>query len=363
MAILLVVAAAAAWAMAGGRPAAPGRPTLPPVPARWTPYRHVGTVVDLAVAPGSHALTVTAAYGHLLRFRTDGAMTRFARRRGGYTAGPDEESYLALSPGGHVPGTGCSFPAGAVFALKLRHPPGVIEVTSSGRARQFASLPGTLPGGIAFDSVGRFGHRLLVTSAVNGRTSLFGIDCAGNVTTISAHLPRVEGGMTVAPRSFGTYRGDLIAADEMTGRIWAFTRFGRPRLVARSGLPSGLDTGPESTGFVPPGFGRAWAAYVADRINLADVGQPPDMAVRGRSTCVTALLAAPCEHRGTGNILRLPAAVLLRADARPGDLIVATEAGARTVLVHCAATCTIRRIANGPAATNAEGHIVFARLG
>jgi hypothetical protein len=291
--MLLVVAAAATWAMAGGRPAAPGRPAPPPVPARWIRYRHVGTVVDLGVAPGSHALTVTAAYGHLLRFGTDGALTRFARHHG-YTAGPDEESYLVLSPGGHVPGAGCSFPAGAVFVLKLRNPPGVIEVTRTGRARQFASLPGTPPDGIAFDDVGRFGHRLLVTSAVNGRTSLFAIDCAGRVTTISAHLPRVEGGMTVAPRSFGTYRGDLIAADEMTGRIWAFTRAGRPRLVARSGLPSGLDTGLESTGFVPPGFGRAWAAYVADRINLADVGQPPEMAVRARSTCVTSMLAAPC---------------------------------------------------------------------
>jgi hypothetical protein len=192
--MLLVVAAAASWSVAGGRPAAPARPAPPPVPARWIPYRHVGTVVDLAVAPGSDALTVAAAYGHLVRFTADGAMTRFSRRRRGYTAGPDEESYLALSPGGHVPGARCSFPAGAVFVLKLEHSPGVIEVTRTGRARRFASLPGTLPNGIAFDDVGRFGHRLLVTSAVNGRTSLFAIDCTGRVTTISGHPPRVEGG-------------------------------------------------------------------------------------------------------------------------------------------------------------------------
>jgi hypothetical protein len=357
--MVLVVAAAATWAVAGGRTAAPAPPAPPPVPARWIPYRHIGTVVDLAVAPGSDTLTVASAYGHLLGLGTNGAMTRFTQRSD-FTTGPDEESYLALSPGA-VPGARCSFPTGAVFVLTLEHHPGITEVTRTGRAHQFVNLPGTLPDGIAFDNVGRFGHRLLVTSAVKGRTTLFAIDCAGHATTISSHLPRVEGGMTVAPRSFGKYGGDLIGADEITGRIWAFTRSGRAYLVARSGLPSGLDTGVESTGFVPPGFGSDWAAYLADRINLADVSQPPQLAVRDESRCVTALPAAPCEHQGTGNILRLPAAVLLRAGAHPGDLLVATETGARTILVHCAATCTVRRVAVGPSVANAEGHIVFAR--
>jgi hypothetical protein len=359
--MLLVVAAAATWAVTGGRTAAPGRPALPPVPARWIHYRHVGTVVDLGVEPGSGDLAVAAAYGHLLLVDTDGTLTPFARRYGGFTTGPDEESYLALSPGGRVPGARCSFPAGAVFALNVIRAPGVIEVTRTGLARRFVGLPGTVPDGIAFDDVGRFGHRLLVTSAMNGRATLFAIDCAGHVTTISSHLPRVEGGMTVAPRSFGEYGGDLIAADEVTGRIWAFSWSGRAHLVARSGLPAGEDTGVESTGFVPPGFGSGWAIYLADRLNLENASQPPQLAVKRQSRCVTALLAAPCEHPGTGNILRLPAAVLLRAGAHPGDLLVATETGARTILVHCAATCAVRRVAVGPAIANAEGHIVFAR--
>ena len=358
-AMLLVVAAAAVWAVAGGRNAAPGRPAPPPVPARWIQYRHVGTVVDLAVAPNSDTLTASA-YGHLVRLGTEGALTMFARQRSGFTTGPEDESYLIFSPGGTVPGRRCSFPAGAVFVLTVQHHPGVTEVTSTGRAHQFVSLPGALPDGIAFDNIGRFGHRLLVTSAVKGRTTLFAVDCAGHATVISSHLPRVEGGITVAPRSFGRYGGDLIGADEVTGRIWALSRSGRALLVARSGLPAGQDTGVESTGFIPPGFGADWVALLADRINVEDVSQPPDLAVRHESRCVTALPDAPCEHPGTGNILQLPAAVLLRAGARPGDLVLATEARARTILVHCASTCTVRRAAAGPAVTNAEGHIVFA---
>ena len=71
-------------------------------------------------------------------------------------------------------------------------------------------------------------------------------------------------GIAVAASSFGAF-GDLVAPDETTGRIWAISPDRQARLVARSHLPSGGDIGPESTGFVPVGFGPRWAAYVADR--------------------------------------------------------------------------------------------------
>lgn len=335
-AVLVLALAGCQWGV-GGEPRA-GVRSHAALGARWIPYRHVGTVVDLTVARANGWLTV-AAYGHLLLLGWDGTLTPFARGPDGYVTGPIAESYLALAPGGPVAGAGCSFADDAVFALQPRNSPGVIEVTRGGQAHRFASLPGAFPDGIAFDDVGRFGHRLLVTSTVDGRTSLFAIDCAGRITTISARLPRVEGGMTVAPPSFGAYGGDLIAPDEVSGRIWAISPSGRAVLVARSGLPTGRDIGVESTGFVPPGFSPTWAAYVADR---REPGNP---------------------HPGTGSILRLPAAVLLRAGAHPGDLLVGNEASARTILVHCATACTVRRIAEGPATTHTEGHIVFARLG
>ena len=71
-------------------------------------------------------------------------------------------------------------------------------------------------------------------------------------------------GIAVAASSFGAF-GDLVAPDETTGRIWAISPDRQARLVARSHLPGGGGIGPESTGFVPVGFGPRWAAYVADR--------------------------------------------------------------------------------------------------
>jgi hypothetical protein len=47
----------------------------------------------------------------------------------------------------------------------------------------------------------------------------------------------------------------------------------------------------------------------------------------------------------------------LASGVRPGDLLVATEAGAQTFAVRCRLTCTVRRIGQGPTVTHAEGHI------
>ena len=66
-------------------------------------------------------------------------------------------------------------------------------------------------------------------------------------------------------------------------------------------------------------------------------------------------------HPGTNSILRLPGSELINAGVRPGDLLVATEGGARTIAVRCASSCTVRYIAAGPAVSHGEGHIVFTR--
>ena len=73
-----------------------------------------------------------------------------------------------------------------------------------------------------------------MTAAAHGRTTVFGIDCRGRVQTISSDAPPVEGGIAVAPKSFGRFAGDLIAPDELSGRIWAIGPDGNARLVARS---------------------------------------------------------------------------------------------------------------------------------
>lgn len=75
----------------------------------------------------------------------------------------------------------------------------------------------------------------------------------------------MEGGIAVAPASFGRYGGDLVAAREASGRIFAVSPGGTVVTLAASGLPRGGDIGVESTGFVPPGFGASDAAYLSDR--------------------------------------------------------------------------------------------------
>jgi hypothetical protein len=99
----------------------------------------------------------------------------------------------------------------------------------------------------------------------------------------------------------------------------------------------GPDLGVESLGFVPPGFRRSGAAY------LADLGAP------GSPT------------QGTDSVLSLPAAALVRAGVRAGDLLVATEAGGVTIRIRCSGRCTTRRIARALEATHGEGHIAFAK--
>ena len=90
----------------------------------------------------------------------------------------------------------------------------------------------------------------------------------------------------------------------------------------------------ESEGFVPSGMRDA---LVADRVSP-----------RSPTT-------------GDDVVLRIQAAALTAAGVRPGDLLVATEAGALTDAISCSLSgCKIRRVADGPSEAHLEGHIAFA---
>ncbi len=307
------------------------------LPAHWVRFRHLPGVVDLAGPAGDGSFTVAAA-GRLFRLSQSGSLRPFARGPGGYTTAIGPEPYLTRPAAGQVAGTRCSFPPGAIFAIQPSKPPGVIMINASGQARRFASVAATLtPNGITADTAGRFGHALLVTARNATGTTVLAITCTGGVRTITAHAPHLEGGVSVAPASFGRYGGDLIGPDESTGRVYAIAPDGTVRTLIQSRLPHGGDIGVESTGFVPPGFSAAGSAYLADRFS------------RGN------------KHPGTDSILRLPGAELTRAGVRPGDLLIATEGSARTIDVRCATACTARYIAIGLAISHAEGHIVFSR--
>jgi hypothetical protein len=312
------------------------RTTRAELPFHWVPLLHLPGVVDLSGPRRDGSLTV-AAGGQLFLFDPTSGLRAFALGPGGYVTSPGAEAYLAVAHGRRVRGAHCVFRSDDVYALEVT-PPGVVAIDVNGRARPFVSLPaGAFPNGITFDDVGRFGRRLLVTAGVEGTTNLYAIDCRGRVRTVAERAPRVEGGMAVAPRSFGRYAGQLIAPDEIGGGIVAIDARGRSSMVVDSGLPSGGDIGVESVGFVPPRFGTRGMALLADR---GTPGNP---------------------HPGTDSILALPGGALVDAGVRAGDLLVATEGGADTIAVRCRHACMVRRVADGSAAAHPEGHIVFVR--
>lgn len=248
---------------------------------------------------------------------------------GSYRSPGGGEPYIALSPGG-------CFGDGAVYALRLVSGRGVERIGARGAVTKFASLnaPGLI-NGIAFDRVGMFAHRLLVTINAGTRTTVVAIGCNGAVHVVTGRAPRMEGGIAVAPASFGRFGGDLIVPDELSGRIYAVTPAGKSVLVANSGLPHGQDVGVESVGFVPVGFREA---LVADRVSPGN------------------------RHPGDDFVLRAGASALRAAGVRPGDLLAVSEGGAGTVAVRCAsAACSVRKVADGPAIAHVEGHVAFLR--
>jgi hypothetical protein len=277
-----------------------------------------------------------------IRVAANGRLATLSGRRlrlfsPGYSAPAGLETYIAESSGQWVAAAGCSFPRNALYALRLTHGDGVTVIDASGRVRRFAALSSRgLEDGITFDLGRHFGHRLLVTTYIKkaGASTVAAIDCRGHVTVVTRRAPRVEGGIAIAPSSFGRYGGDLIAPDELTGNIYAISPSGHTSLVANSGLAHGQDIGTESEGFVPARYGDA---LVSDRGTAHN------------------------HHPGDNEILALSERSLQSAGVTAGDLLVVDEGGAGTIAVTCGSTCRVRHVANGPATAHIEGHVVFSR--
>lgn len=295
--------------------------------AHWRVFAHAKAPIDVA-GPRADGSLVLAVLKGLATLGPDGSVEPFApayRAQGG-------EPYIAQAP------SGC-FGDGTIYALKLTAPQGVYVIGARRHPHLLATLraPG-LANGIAFDTTGRFGGRLLVTVSGSGRTTVYSVGCHGGVRTIMGAAPTLEGGLAVAPPTFHRFGGDLIAPDELSGKIWAITPGGRARLVARSELPVGRDTGVESLGFAPAG-GSPYEIFMADR---ATPGNP---------------------HPGDDEILALGSSALKRAGVRGGDLLAATEGGALVDAISCrAGGCRVRKVGTGPTIAHGEGHIaVVAR--
>jgi hypothetical protein len=322
----------AALAVGVGCLAGPAAAAQPPA---WEQWLHVPGVVDVGVRADSSLVLMAA--GHLYVVSASGTLIPFAAGPDGFSADPNAEPYFVVGQALPVDGTPCSWNADELLILDLTSPPGIARVDSGGHTTRFASLSGvdTL-GGIALDTTGRFGHRLLVTGTHNGnQTTVFAVDCQGASTTLTTSAPQVEGGIAVAPPSFGQFAGDLIAPDENTGQVWAVDPSGAVSLVAIPSLPTGGDTGVESAGFVPPGFsGGSGSAYLADR------GTPNN------------------PFPGTDSLLRISPDALAAAGVEDGDLLLATEGNGTTVAIRCGDTCRVFSAAQGTSGGHIEGHLV-----
>jgi hypothetical protein len=302
----------------------------------WPSADPITHVFDVA-GPRSDGRLVVAAGGKLfLLNQATGAQERFAGGPGGYPGAGGEEPYIAVVPAavaGHS-----KFQLDEVFVLQLKPAGGILRIDTAGIAHQFANIAGVdLMNGIAFDETGAFGYRLLVTGTHAGHSTVAAIDGDGQVNLITMQAPIVEGGLAVAPSTFGKFAGDLIAPDELSGKLYAIAPDGTAQLVATPDLAHGGDIGVEAAGFIPDLDLANATAYFADR---ATPGNP---------------------HPGTDNLLALDGAELARAGGAPGDLLVGTEGGAGLVAVRCDLTpCRVTPIVADNGTSHGEGHIVVA---
>jgi hypothetical protein len=304
--------------------------------AHWRIWRSTRGVVDI-VGPRADGRLVVAAGGRLFLLRpATRRLSPYPSAGTPYAGNPKLEPYIAVAgPGQRPPAGGCSFPRDTVYALQPVGKTAVVAIDPSGHVRRFARIRGVKSlNGIVFDTVGRFGRRLLVVGLTADRHgALITVDCRGKSRTLTRSAPHLEGGLVVAPADFGAFAGDLIAPDELDGRLLALSPGGSVRDVAALGQPAGGDIGVESLGFVPSGQANA---YVSDRLT------------RGNA------------NPGHDAILRLSAGELRAAGVAPGDLLAALEGGGTTIDVRCAPTCSVREVATAPAGAHAEGSISFA---
>ena len=306
-------------------------------PLVWEQWQPEQAVVDVA-GPLSSGDLVVAAGPHLFRVSPDGTQSDLSPAYSAppFTPPPGAEAYIAVVPLDPT-GRWFGFTTDTVFAIRPGTPSTVVKIAPGGRPSTFATLPqaGAL-NGIALDTTGRFAHRLLVSGNLSGgHTAVVALDANGNQTTLTTTAPVFEGGLTVAPMSFPKFGGDLIAPDELSGRVLAIGPTGGSSLVANSSTPSGQDTGVEGAAFVPSGFLAAGTAYTADR---ATPGNP---------------------HPGTDTLLRLQGAAFATAGVREGDILLSTEASDRIVDIRCAPDCSAQTIGMGQSVAHGEGHLLL----
>jgi hypothetical protein len=156
-----------------------------------------------------------------------------------------EETRCILSPGNR------GFPRDAIFC----HSPDnkIYEIGPDGsNVSVFATLPAPYPpaadGALAFDSIGRFGYRLLAATGRSGGAKpaggrVYAIDPHGNVRLAGGYAgPGGADELVIAPRRFGSVAGDALLtvdAGARGGAVVALDPSGRTRTLAT--MPIGVN--------------------------------------------------------------------------------------------------------------------------
>jgi hypothetical protein len=156
-----------------------------------------------------------------------------------------EETRCILSPGAH------GFRPGAIFC----HSPDnkIYEISPDGAHKTvFASLPAPYPpaadGALAFDSVGRFGGRLIAATGRSGGRQpaggvVYAIDRSGHVQRVGSYAgPGGADQLVIAPARFGAVGGDALLtvdAGPSGGAVVSLDPSGRTRAIAT--FPEGPD--------------------------------------------------------------------------------------------------------------------------
>ncbi len=303
-------------------------------PIAWQPWIRIPGVFDVAGPLTGGSLVVNT--GRLYLVMPSGPSVPYPQPASGYASPPGVEAYLDVSSGAHVADANCAFRRDDIFVIRPSAPVGVTRVDANGHSSNFADIGGIDSlNGIIFDSVGAFDHRLLVTGPLKGRTVVIALDCNGGSQRISDSAPPLEGGLAVAPRTFGAFAGDLIGSDEVNGSVWAISSTGQVSRVIQSTIRHGGDVGVESEGFVPSGFFPDGVAYLADRSTPGNA------------------------HPGNDSLLRLKASQLNAAGVQEGDLLIAAEGGGVTIDVRCGLGCSETTVVPIETSAHIEGHLLL----
>jgi hypothetical protein len=175
-----------------------------------------------------------------------------------------EETRCVVSPGGHA------FPAHLIFC----HTPDnkIYQLSRNGKkVSVFATLPTTSQsdGALAFDTVGRFGYRLVAATGRSGHSkpaggAVYTVGATGHVRFIGNYTgPGGSDEIAIAPRGFGAVAGwALLGPDpgDSNAPIVAISSRGRTRTLAK------VPTGPNPIAVIAPGRRSAATAglYLAE---------------------------------------------------------------------------------------------------